>query len=70
METRYLLLLLVVCGLGTLQGALAQRSCYTCDSASDPNCATLKGDLASRACNNPDDECAVTVGKRRDPLAR
>lgn len=55
--------LVLLCVMGS--GSYAQRTCYSCDSESNANCASLRVlPLPSKACEDPNEvECAVTVCK-------
>lgn len=54
--------ILLFCLLGS--GVLAQRTCYSCDSATDSGCATLMSNLGTDDCQDPNEtECVVTICK-------
>lgn len=43
-------------------GVLGQLSCYSCDSQTDPNCATLQVMPSSKSCDLQDElQCVVTI---------
>lgn len=54
----------ILCLLGS--SAVAQRTCYSCDSSTDVNCATLSVLPATADCLLDTDRCAATIGNKFD----
>lgn len=68
MSDRQLILFLAVLCLFRGQNANAQRTCFECDSVTNPDCVNEIGlkkaeFVNSAVCDNSEDSCLVVVGK-------
>ncbi|XP_059616475.1 protein psiQ-like [Phlebotomus argentipes] len=64
MEKKLLnVVILVICGISLVHG---QRTCHSCDSATDPSCATLAiTPLPTKTCTTATDSCVSAINGER-----